>query len=94
MVPSLFDTLSHFLIMFSTGHRMSADNREPAGSLQVALGGKHGFSNVRGGQGRDGLQFQGYTPASSRSTSAMAYILSTRRRWRHYAGQAGSDARG
>ena len=45
-----------------------ADENKPIGSLQLPLGGKHGFMGVRGGQGRDKVQFQGHTPRKTHRT--------------------------
>ena len=45
-----------------------ADENKPVGSLQLPLGGKHGFMGVRGGQGRGKVQFQGHTPRKTHRT--------------------------
>ena len=47
---------------------MSANENEPAGSLQLPLGGKHGFLGVRGRQGRYKDKFQGCTPRKTHRT--------------------------
>ena len=39
---------------------------EKFGTLDLMLGGKNGYIGVRGGQGPEGRQFQGYTPRKSR----------------------------
>ena len=43
---------------------------EPCGDLKLLIGGKQGYARVRGGVGKGGRQFQGYTINKKNSTAA------------------------
>jgi hypothetical protein len=43
---------------------------EKHGELKLVVGGKHGYVRVRGGQGKNKKQYQGYTKDKQHSTAA------------------------